>query len=134
MENQFGKYIETKRKEKQINLRQFAKDVNDMAPAYLSDIEKGHRYPPDRETIEKMAQILMLSQDETSHLFDLAAFDRASVDKEKSKAVSPDLPEFIMSSEKLRVAMRMARDDAAGDDPWIKVIEMLEERKKQSEE
>jgi len=134
MENQFGRFIETKRKEKGINLRAFAKDINDMAPAYLSDIEKGNRYPPDRDTIVLMAQRLGLTADETSHLFDLAAFDRASVDKEKARAVSPDLPEYIMSNENLRIALRMARDDNAGDDTWIKIIEMLESQKTDNEQ
>lgn len=126
MVNRFGQFIEAKRKEKQINLRQFAKLIDDMAPAYLSDIEKGNRYPPDKDKIEKMAAVLELSQEETNMLFDLAAFDRASVEKEKASAVSPDLPEYIMSNEKLRVALRMARDKNAGDDDWLKVIEMLE--------
>ena len=134
MENQFGRFIETKRKEKGINLRAFAKDINDMAPAYLSDIEKGNRYPPDRDTIILMAQRLGLTTDETSRLFDLAAFDRASVDKEKARAVSPDLPEYIMSNENLRIALRMARDDNAGDDTWIKIIEMLESQKTDNEQ
>jgi transcriptional regulator with XRE-family HTH domain len=133
MQNQFGRYIETKRKEKKINLRKFAELIDNMAPAYLSDIEKGNRYPPDRDKIAKMAQVLELTLQETAEIYDLAAFDRASVEKEKNSAVSPDLPEYIMSSEKLRVALRMARDANAGDADWMKVIEMLERKDQQSE-
>lgn len=133
MENRFGKYIEAKRKEKGINLRRFAELIDKMAPAYLSDIEKGNRYPPDKDKITKMAQVLELNAKETAELFDLAAFDRASVEKEKNSTVSSDLPEYIMSNEKLRVALRMARDAGADDDDWIKVIEMLEEKEKKSE-
>jgi len=133
MENRFGKSIELKRKEKGINLRKFAELIDNMAPAYLSDIEKGNRYPPDKDKISKMAQVLELTLEETAELYDLAAFDRASVEKEKNSAVSPDLPEYIMSNEKLRVALRMARDSGAGDDAWIKVIEMLEKKEDQSE-
>jgi transcriptional regulator with XRE-family HTH domain len=130
MENRFGKYIEAKRKEMGINLRKFAELIDNMAPAYLSDIEKGNRYPPDKDKIAKMAGVLSLSPQETADLYDFAAFDRASVEKEKSSAVSPDLPEYIMSNEKLRVALRMARDAGADDDDWIKVIEMLEGKDK----
>lgn len=133
MENRFGKYIEAKRKERGINLRKFAERIDNMAPAYLSDIEKGNRYPPDRDKIAKMAEVLGLDAKETAELYDLAAFDRASVEKEKSSAVSSDLPEYIMSSEKLRVALRMARDANAGDDDWVKVIEMLEGKGKDAE-
>jgi len=132
MENRFGKYIETKRKEKGINLRKFAQLIDNMAPAYLSDIEKGNRYPPDKDKISMMAEVLSLTAEETASLFDLAAFDRASVEKEKSSAVSSDLPEYIMSSEPLRVALRKARDINAGDDDWLKIIEMLEAQEKKS--
>lgn len=131
MENRFGKYIEAKRKDQGINLRRFAELIDHMAPAYLSDIEKGNRYPPDREKIAKMAEVLGLNAKDTADLYDLAAFDRASVDKEKSSTVSSDLPEYIMSNEKLRVALRVARDTNAGDDDWIKVIEMLENKSNQ---
>jgi transcriptional regulator with XRE-family HTH domain len=130
MENRFGRFVETKRKEKKINLRKFAELIDNMAPAYLSDIEKGNRYPPDRDKIARMAQVLELTPQETAELYDLAAFDRASVEKEKNSAVSPDLPEYIMSSEKLRVALRMARDANADDNDWIRVIEMLERKDK----
>jgi transcriptional regulator with XRE-family HTH domain len=130
VKNRFGQYIEAKRKEKKINLRRFAELTDNMSPAYLSDIEKGNRYPPDRDKIAKMAQVLELSPKETADLYDFAAFDRASVEKEKSSAVSPDLPEYIMSSEPLRAALRMARDAGADDDDWVKVIEMLEAREK----
>ncbi|MDR0695955.1 MAG: helix-turn-helix domain-containing protein [Christensenellaceae bacterium] len=133
MENRFGKYIKAKRKEKGINLRKFAELIDKMAPAYLSDIEKGNRYPPDRDKIAKMAEVLGLDANETAELYDLAAFDRASVEKEKSSAVASDLPEYIMSNDKLRVALRMARDSNAGDDDWIKVIEMLEGKGSESE-
>ena len=81
MENRFGKYIEAKRKERGINLRKFAERIDNMAPAYLSDIEKGNRYPPDRDKIAKMAEVLGLDAKETADLYDLAAFDRASVEK-----------------------------------------------------
>ena len=55
-------------------------------------------------------------------------FDLAALAKENT--VSPDLPEYIMGSEKARVALRMARDINAGDQEWQKVIEMLEAKEK----
>jgi transcriptional regulator with XRE-family HTH domain len=131
MENQFGQYITTKRKALGINLRKFAQLVDNMAPAYLSDIEKGNRYPPDKDKIQKMAQILQLTSQETAYLYDLAAFDRASVEKEKSSAVPPDLPEYIMSNENLRIALRTARDASVTNNDWHKVIELFKDKNKQ---
>ena len=99
-------------------LRGLAADL-DIAPAYMSDIEKGHRYPPDKDKLEKMAELLNLSEEEKNKMFDLAA-------GEKDNSVSPDLPEYIMGTEKARVALRMARDNGATDATWQKIIDMLE--------
>jgi transcriptional regulator with XRE-family HTH domain len=121
----FGQYVEMKRKEKKINLRKLAELLDNMAPAYLSDIEKGHRYPPDKDKIEKIIEVLQLTQEEANTLYDLAALA-------KKHSVSPDLPEYIMGNETLRAALRKARDINAGDEEWKKVIEMLEAKEKES--
>lgn len=120
MDKQFGYFVECKRKEKKINLRKLAELIG-IAPAYMSDIEKGNRYPPDKEKLYKIVAALELDETDTCKLFDLAALA-------KDNSVSPDLPEYIMGNEKLRIALRMARDQKAGDDDWMKVIKMLESK------
>ena len=118
MTGEFGKFIEKKRKESGKTLRGLATEL-DIAPAYMSDIEKGHRYPPDKEKLDQIASILELSKEETDLMFDLAA-------REKENSVSPDLPEYIMGNEKARVALRIARDSNASEETWQKVIDLLE--------
>lgn len=119
MTGEFGKFIEKKRKALNKTLRGFATEL-EIAPAYMSDIEKGHRYPPDKEKLEKMAELLHMSDEEKNKMYDLAA-------GEKDNSVSPDLPEYIMGTQKARVALRMARDNGATDATWQKVIDMLEQ-------
>ena len=122
MDTRFGEYVKAKRLEKDINLRKLA-EILEIVPAYMSDIEKGRRYPPDREKIYKIAEALSLTEDETNEMFDLAALA-------KENSVSPDLPEYIMGTEKARVALRMARDINDSDEDWLKIIEMLESKDK----
>jgi transcriptional regulator with XRE-family HTH domain len=119
MTGEFGKYIEIKRKAKNITLRGLAAEL-EIAPAYMSDIEKGHRYPPDKDKLGALVKILNLDSEEANKMYDLAA-------GEKDNSVSPDLPEYIMGTEKARVALRMARDNGASDATWQKIIDMLEE-------
>ena len=126
MDTRFGEYVKAKRLEKDINLRKLA-EILEIVPAYMSDIEKGRRYPPDREKIYKIAEALSLTEDETNEMFDLAALA-------KENSVSPDLPEYIMGTEKARVALRMARDINASDEDWLKIIEMLESKDKGDED
>jgi transcriptional regulator with XRE-family HTH domain len=126
MDTRFGEYVKAKRLEKDVNLRKLA-EILGIVPAYMSDIEKGRRYPPDKEKIYKIAEALSLSEEETNEMFDLAALA-------KENSISPDLPEYIMGTEKARVALRMARDINASDDDWMKVIELLEEQEKKKGE
>ena len=63
MTGEFGKYIEQKRKEKNMTLRGLAAKL-EIAPAYMSDIEKGHRYPPDKDKLDQMADIRELAEDD----------------------------------------------------------------------
>lgn len=119
MTGNFGKFIEKKRKEKSITLRGLASMLS-IAPAYMSDIEKGHRYPPDKEKLEAMAEILELSEEEKNNMYDLAA-------GEKENTVSLDLSEYIMKNDKVRIALRMARDNNLGYETWQKLIDVLKE-------
>lgn len=120
MNNEFGAFITEKRKTANITLRRFAEMIG-IAPAYLSDIEKGNRYPPDKAKLDSIAQALQLSQDETNHLYDLAAAEREN-------GIAPDLPEYVMNTDKCRVALRMARDKGATNADWQKIINLLSKK------
>lgn len=116
--NAFGEFVREKRLTANINLRKLA-EILDIAPAYMSDIENGHRYPPEKEKIYKISEALHLTPDETDKLFDLAAGN-------KKNSVSPDIADYIMEQDKSRVALRIARDTGAGEKEWEKIIRILE--------
>ncbi len=118
----FGSFVREKRLEAKINLRKLA-EILEIAPAYMSDIENDHRYPPEKEKIYKIAGALHLNSEETDLLFDLAAGN-------KKNSVSPDIAEYIMAQDKSRVALRIARDSGAGEKEWERIIRLLEENKK----
>lgn len=120
MEINFGDYVRKKRLEKGINLRKLAEKL-DIAPAYMSDLENNHRYPPEKEKLYKIAEVLHLSEDETNTLFDLAGGN-------KKNPISPDLTDYIMEQDKSRVALRIARDKGFGEKEWEKIIQILEEQ------
>ena len=52
MNEKFGQFVRNKREEKKINLRKLA-EILDIAPAYMSDMEKARRYQPDKEKLVK---------------------------------------------------------------------------------
>ena len=115
----FGKFIEERRKALGLTLRGFAAEL-DIAPAYMSDIEKGRRYPPDKK-LDEIAQILKLNETEKNSMLDLAAMA-------KTKTVSSDLPEYIMEKDLARVALRRARDGKLSDEGWQEVIDLIDKK------
>ncbi len=117
----FGSYVREKRLAAKVNLRKLAEILN-IAPAYMSDIENDHRYPPEKEKIYQIAEALHLTQEEIDYLFDLAAGN-------KKNSVSPDIVDYIMEQDKSRVALRLARDSGAGEKEWERIIRILEEAK-----
>ena len=115
----FGKFIEEKRKALGLTLRGFAAEL-DIAPAYMSDIEKGRRYPPDKK-LDDIAKSLKLNETEKNSMLDLAAMA-------KTKTVSSDLPEYIMEKDLARVALRRARDGKLSDEGWQEVIDLIDKK------
>lgn len=115
----FGRFVEQKRKEQGITLRGLAGEL-ELAPSYMSDMEKGRRYPPDKGKLEEIARILKLSKEDKDLMYDLAALA-------KENTVSPDLPEYIMEKDIVRVALRKARDKNVSDEDWKRVIEIFDD-------
>ena len=111
MDEKFGKFVRKKREEKKINLRKLA-EILEIAPAYMSELAK-------------IAEALELTEDEANTMYDYAALA-------KDNSVSPDLPEYIMETDNVRVALRKARDLGMGDKDWMDVIKMLEEKEKEA--
>lgn len=120
VEQSFGEFIASKREEKKITLREMARLLK-ITPPYLSDIEKNRRNPPDKEKLDEIAIILTLNDEECSYMYDLAG--------KKRNSISPDLPDYIMERDYVRVALRKAIDLNIGEEEWKKFIEELEDRK-----
>ncbi|WP_394870348.1 helix-turn-helix domain-containing protein [Clostridium butyricum] len=120
VEQSFGEFIAKKREEKKITLREMARLLK-ITPPYLSDIEKDRRNPPEKEKMDKIAEILLLSTDERRVMYDLAG--------KKRNTVSSDLPDYIMEKDYVRLALRTAMDLDAGEDEWLKFVEDLNNRK-----
>ena len=113
----FGEFIKQKRTEKGLNLRKLA-ELMDIAPAYLSDIEKGKRNSPSPEKMSKLAELLELTEEEVLLMNALAA-------EARSNTVAPDISEYVMSNGSVRIALRKARELNLGEKEWMQIIESM---------
>lgn len=92
-------------------------EVLGFTTVYICDIEKSRRYPPTKGDMLSKAAILRLDDDDLSVFYDLAGRDKG--------CVSPDLSEYIMSSEIIRSALRTAKGKATAKD-WQRFIDSLD--------
>ncbi|MDO4648208.1 MAG: helix-turn-helix transcriptional regulator [Eubacteriales bacterium] len=116
---EFGAYLRKMRIEKDAKVGSLAKEAG-ISIQYLSDIMKGHRYPPKSLVqLEALANGLQMTCEERDTLFDLAGSVR--------RQVAPDLISYVMDPEipSLRMVLRKARDLHLGDDFWQQVMEKI---------
>jgi len=114
----FGAFLSDKRRERGTSSLQIAETVG-ISPGYYCDIEKNRKAPPEREILEKIIDALRLTDKDKIIFYDLAGKARSGV--------SPDLPDYIMDNEVVRVALRVAKEKASADD-WKQFIDKLEKK------
>ncbi|MDD4493886.1 MAG: helix-turn-helix transcriptional regulator [Eubacteriales bacterium] len=114
----FGAFLKARRKEREITVRLMAELVGIAVGSYC-DIESNRNYPPSKEILEKMIEVLRLSEADQQTFYDLAGKARS--------AAPPDLPEYINDNEVVRFALRVAKEKASDED-WRRFINELEHK------
>jgi len=115
----FGSYLREKRLEKGITMRTVCEALKVSLP-YMSDVENDRRNPLDKDKLDQLMGILCLSREEQQELYDLAGRGRDTV--------SPDLQEYIMDTDAVRIALRTARDADISADEWLRFAEMIQKK------
>lgn len=111
----FGEYVKARREALGKSIRGLAQEL-DMTPAYLSDIEKGNRYAPEKY-LSRMIEMLHITGADTYFFYDLAGKSRNNN--------YPDLAEYIGKTELARVALRFARDLNISNSQWQDFIDEI---------
>ena len=109
----FGEVVRRRRLKARITLRAMARELG-VSAAYISDIELGHRNPPQNEMLAKIADLLELDRD---YLENLAVFSR--------RRVSIDMRDKDRSELERQMAVAFARRWDRGRIPDSVVEEIL---------
>lgn len=123
----FGEYVKEKRLARELSLRRFADQLG-ISPVYMCNIEKNRNPAPSESVLDRMAVLLLLTEQERRVFFDLAAKSKGST------AISQDLPAYIMERDLVRIALRTAKDVDATDDDWLEFIKYLENNRRKIKE
>ena len=116
----FGEFLIAKRSERDVTMRELARQLGVSAP-FVSDVEKNRCAPLTTERLERVAEILHLSPEERTQMYDLAGNQRDSI--------APDLPVYIKGKDYVSYALRTARDLEADEADWLAFVEDLKRRK-----
>lgn len=110
----FDAFLRSKRLEKQIGLREFAKLI-DMQPSNYCSIESGSQPAPIPQKLENIAKVLQLTAEEKRNLYDLAANTRDEI--------PADLQRFITNNTVVPMLLRTVEDEEVGPDQINAIIE-----------
>jgi len=117
----FGAFLKDKRKEREITVRAMAEKLG-VQVGYYCDIESGRRSPIDPDFLGKIVAALTLPDEDRQTFFDLAGKAR--------DAAPPDLTGYINTTQKARVALRVAKE-VATDEDWEHFTNYLEKKRKE---
>jgi transcriptional regulator with XRE-family HTH domain len=101
MPETFGEFLRARRLRAGLGLRAFAEAAG-MQPSNLSNVERGRIPPPqDKATLEGLAELLGMSDEERARLFDLAVAgrDRLPADVAAFAARTPGIPVLLRTIE-----------------------------------
>lgn len=101
MAETFGEYLRAQRLRAGLGLRAFAEKAG-MQPSNLSNMEHGRIPPPqDKTAVDSLAELLGLSDQERTRLFDLAVAgrDRLPADVASFAARTPGIPVLLRTIE-----------------------------------
>lgn len=121
---QFGRYLETLRKNKGRSLRETAKAIK-VSPQYYSEVEKGRSSTFTSERLKLLARFLLLNNEESHALYDMAAESRSSND-----IVTPqDCADYMIGNSYVIEALRLSMETGAGEKEWQVFLDDLKARK-----
>lgn len=120
----FGKYVESLRKNKGKSLRETAKAIK-VSPQYYSEVEKGRSSTFTAERLKLLARFLLLDDEESHALYDMAAVSRSSND-----IVTPqDCADYMLGNSYVIEALRLSMETGAGEKEWQAFLDDLKARK-----
>lgn len=120
MNKKFGELVKKYRGKK--TLKEIGDEIG-ISVAYLSDIEKGNRFP-SKDKLDKLIEVFNLKNEEKDKLYDLVA--KESPNKYK---VSEDIAEYIMKNEYLRNFIRIAKEKKLDNSFWKNKAKELKREK-----
>jgi transcriptional regulator with XRE-family HTH domain len=112
----FGAFIRKKREEKNMTVKDLAKEMN-VSNVYISDIERGNRMAPNKEDfLVKLFRTLNVTPEEEKNLRTMILISR-----------NEGIDEYLSKTPVAKVALRMADEANAPDTVWLEFMNRLRE-------
>ena len=110
----FGECLKFFRAKRGLKLAQAAQMLN-ISTSYLSSIESGARPAPCFKKLQRIADVLELTNHERYRLYDLAA------ESKQPPALADDLTEYIYQNPAIRDLLRYAMECRLAENEWDRI-------------
>ena len=119
----YGAFVRQKREAKGLSVRRLAAKL-EVTPVYLSDLERGNRAAPRRNSpknlLERICELLITTEEDEHRYYDLAA--------ESRDGQYDELNYYLQQHANARLALRVARDGGVTEDDWSLIAEQIRQR------
>lgn len=123
MAKTFGEYIRSKRQEKMLRLKSFAKQIG-ISNVYLSYIESGKRPAPSQPILQRISAELQLNPDEESHMYLLAKLSH------RRSNLPEDVWDYVTSRPYVYETLCLAAKNNVSEDQWAVFRKIIDMKKK----
>ena len=89
-----------------------------VSAAYISDIEKGNRYAPSQEKLDRLIEVLQIPKEDEMAFNDLASATHGFSYE--------DINPYLGREPHARVALRKAESKGLSDSFWISIIQQMD--------
>lgn len=118
MSNEFGAFLQQKRKALGISQRVFAKMIG-ISYSYISSLETGKRPAPSQDILIKMEETLRLKHKEKELFENLAAKSRAV------PTVSPKIANYVNNNDCVLQALSFAESNNIEEREWQEFLNKI---------
>lgn len=124
--NVFGAFLKEKRIQKNMSLRELAKQSG-IAHTYLMNIENGKKPPPSDKILLMLEKALLLDNESKTLFYDIAAQVK-EMHNHNNFYLPVDISSYINNADNAKQVIREADRLGYSNEFWNEILQMLKEK------
>jgi transcriptional regulator with XRE-family HTH domain len=124
--NLFGAFLNEKRLQKDLSLRELAEKAN-IAHTYLLNIENGNKPPPSDKILMQLEKALTLDEESKILFYDIAAQVK-HMGNNSNFYIAADISSYLNDTDDVKQVIREADKLGYSNEFWNEILQKLKEK------